>query len=136
MPLASISFKASAMLDITSIHPICTTIAATFHLTRLYAIELCFLFNVDSNFELLSTTLIFSFKTLVYPSIGIPKVLNLNLRLIIYSTYVFIAMKLLEKVLDSTVVCLLLYQLIGLRWENMMYPVCDRLVFLSAALDA
>ena len=54
----SFFFDAYAMFDIPWNHPICTTLAAALFITVLYAIELCFLFKVDSNVELLPTTLL------------------------------------------------------------------------------
>ena len=112
------------------------TLAATFHLTRWYAIELWFLFNIDYNFKLIPATLLLSFKKLASPSICIPNILNLNLRPIIYFTYVFSAINLLEKVPDTAVACHLLYQVIGAQLANMMYQVCDHLIFLSSVWDA
>ena len=124
------------MFVITSIHPIRTKLAATFHMTRWYAIGMYSFFKVDSNFELLSATLLLWFKMLASLSIDIPNILNLNLRPIICSSHIFSDMKSLEKVLYSTVTCRLLYQIIGAQLETMMYPVCDRLIFLSDTWDS
>ena len=92
-----------------------------------------FLVHADFNLELLPTTLFLSFKILDYPSMGIPNILNLNLNDMICSTHVFNAIKSLPKMLDSKVACLLLYQIIGARLTNTIYPVRDHLVFLSDA---
>ena len=130
---ANLFVSASAIFDIPSIHPIHTTPVATFHLTKWYKIELCFLFNVDSNSELLSTTLLLSFKILDSLSMGIPHIINLSLNDMICSTHVSNYINSLPNMLDSTVACLLLYQIIGARITNMIYPVWDLLVFLSDA---
>ena len=121
--------NASDIAHIPLIRPIRTTPSSTFHITKWYSIELCFLFNVDSNLELLLTTLLFSFKILDSPS----TILNLNLNDMICSTYFFNAITSLPKVLDSTVACLLLYHIIRSRLTNIIYPVWDRLVLLSDA---
>ena len=79
------------------------------------------------------TTRALSFKNIASPSISIPNILKLNLRPIICSTHVFSAMNSIEKVLDSTVACRLLYQIIWAKLANMMYLICDHLIFLSDA---
>ena len=117
-------------------HLIRTNPAATFHLDKWYSIKLCFLFNVDFNLELLSTTLLLSFKILDSLSMGIPNILNLNFNPMICSTHVFNAINSLPKVIYSTVACLLIYQIIGARLTNTIYHVCNRLVFLSDSRDA
>ena len=109
---------------------------ATSHLTKWYAIELFFLFNVDSTLELLSTTLLLPFNILDSPSMGIPNILNLNLNFMICYTHIFNAINSLSNVLDSIVACLIIYQIIWARLMNTIYPVWDRLVFLSYAWDA
>ena len=126
----------STIFDIPSIHPICTTPSTKFHHTKWYATELWFLLNVDSNLELLSTTLLLSFKILNSPSMGIQHILNLNLNAMICSTHVFNAIYSIPNVLDSTVACLLLYHIIGARLKNTIYPVWHFLVFLSDDWDA
>ena len=93
----------SAIFDIRLFYLIFTTPVATFNFTKWYAIELCFLFNVDSNLELLSTTLMFSFKVLDSPSMGILNILNLKLNAMIVSTHVFSSINSIPNVLDSSV---------------------------------
>ena len=52
-----------------------------------------------------------------------------------FSTYAFITMNLLEKVEASTVVCCLLYHIMGERLRNIINPVRDLRVTLCAACE-
>ena len=97
--------------------------------------ELCFLFSVDSNLDELWTTFSLSHSTFVVPSIGTPNIRSLYLKPCTPSNNVLKAINSEEKVLDSTVFCLLLYHNIGALLINIIYPVCDHRVTLLAACE-
>ena len=65
------------------------------------------------------------------PSNGTPNILNLNLKLSITLRHDFIPMNSAEKVLVSTVDCLLLNHAIGTLLTNRINPLCE-LIYLVA----
>jgi hypothetical protein len=87
--------------------------AATASLTLWYAMELCFFFKVDVGTVEFVTADLLSQNTLVGPSIGIPIILNLYRSASRISTRVLMAMNSEPKVLASTVLCALEYQMVG-----------------------
>ena len=111
------------------------TPAATCHLVEWYAMELCFLFKVVFKTEEFWTTLKLSHKTFVGESIGTPNIRNLNRKAVICSMQTHIAINLLEKVLASTVFCLLLNHIMGALLKNITNLVWPLQVTLLAAWD-
>ena len=92
---------------------------------------MCFYFSVESGCDAFLKTALLLQKTFVGPSKGTPNILSLYRNDSICSTAVFMAMNSLPNVLVSTMICLLLYQMIGARFKNMSIPVCDLCVTLS-----
>ena len=100
------------------------------HLTAWYAIELYFRFNIDSNLDVLFKT----FRRLNNKFSG-PAISNKNVRSFyhsdtILSIFSFIAMNSQENVLDSTVFCRLLYQILGSLLRNITYPLWEHIFTL------
>ena len=88
----------------------------------------CFLLKADSGLWALLTTLLLSRMISVRPSTGIPNIHSLKCRASTASRHVHMAMNSDPKVKASTMFCRLLYQRIGAWLQNIIYPVCDRLV--------
>ena len=135
LSIESLFVIAPARLYLPSIHATLTTLAATFHLTKWYAIELCFLFKVEASNDEFFTTLSLSQSTLVGPARGTPNMRNLNLNAVICSIQTLAAINLLENVLASTVFWRLLNHTIGAIMRNNMNQVWLLQVTLFAACD-
>ncbi len=75
-------------------------------------------------------------KVLVGPSIGVPNIRNLYLRLSITSTPIRNATNSELKEEDLMVFCLLEYHMIGAQFRNMIIPVCDLCVTRCPAWSA
>jgi hypothetical protein len=107
--------------------------AATLSRTLWYAIELCFLLNIEVGMVDLVTTDLLSQNTLLGPSIGIPSMRNLHRSASIISTPIRIATNSDPNVDDSTVLWDFEYHMMGAQLININIPVWDRLVTLFAA---
>ena len=101
-----------------------------------YATLWCLLRSTDSGVDEFLYTALLSQNISVGLPLGTPHIINLYLSAVTSSTAFFNAVNSWTKVDDSTEVYILLNHSIGARFQNIIIPVCERLVTLFTPWSA